>query len=205
VKVVLTNWPEGKTEELMLENHPGHEEMGSRSIQFSRNLFIEREDFMEEPPPKYFRLKPGGEVRLKGAYIIRCDEFIKDARGNITELRCSYDPDSKSGTDAGRKVKGTLHWVEESTAVKAAVRLYDVLFNDNEGEDYAARLNAGSMKQLEGCLVEGGLAGVKPGERFQFMRQGYFICDTDSKPSLPVFNRVVGLKDSWAKEMNKDN
>jgi glutaminyl-tRNA synthetase len=203
IKVVITNYPEGKTEELPLENHPGHEEMGNRTVLFSRNLFIDREDFMEDPPPKFFRLKPGGEVRLKGAYIIRCDEVVKDAQGNITELRCSYDPESKSGGDSGRKVKGTLHWVEAGSAVPAEVRLYDVLFNDNEAEDFASRLNAGSSKVLSGCLVEGGLKGAKPGERFQFMRQGYFICDPDSKPGAPVFNRAVGLKDSWAKEMNK--
>jgi glutaminyl-tRNA synthetase len=203
VKVVLTNWPEGKTEEPELENHPGHPEMGARKVTFSRNLFIEREDFMEDPPPKYFRLKPGGEVRLKGAYIIRCDEVVKDANGNVAELRCSYDPESKSG-ESDRKVKGTLHWVEAGSAVPAEIRLYDVLFNDNEGEDYAARLNAGSRKALLGCLLEGGLAFAAPGARFQFMRQGYFICDADSQPGRPVFNRIVGLKDSWAKEMGKE-
>jgi glutaminyl-tRNA synthetase len=202
VKVVLTNYPEGKSEELPLENHPGHEEMGMRSVTFSRNLYIEREDFMENPPPKFFRLKPGSEVRLKGAYIIRCDEVIKDADDNISELRCSYDPESKSG-DAGRKVKGTLHWVEEGSSVPAEVRFYDLLFSDSEGEDLAARLNADSCKTMSGCLLEGGLASVKPGERYQFMRQGYFICDKDSQPGTPAFNRIVGLKDSWAKEMNK--
>ena len=203
VKVVVTNYPEGKAEELPLENHPGREEMGSRKVAFSRNLHIEREDFLEDPPPKFFRLKPGGEARLKGAYIVRCDEVVKDAAGNVTELRCTYDPGSKSGAGSGRKVKGTLHWVEANTAVKAEVRLYDVLFSDNEGEDYAARLNAESFRTLTGCLVEGSLGNAKPGERFQFMRQGYFICDPDSKPGAPVFNRIVGLKDSWAKEMNK--
>lgn len=203
VKVVLTNWPEGVTEELTLENHPGHEEMGTRKVLFSRNLFIEREDFMENPPGKFFRLKPGGEVRLKGAYIIRCEEAVKDGNGEIVELRCTYDPESKSGMGEGRKVKGTLHWVEESTAIPAEVRLYDVLFNDNEGEDYASRLNRDSFKVLNGCLLEGGLAAVKPGERFQFMRMGYFICDKDSAPGACVFNRTVGLKDSWAKEVNK--
>jgi glutaminyl-tRNA synthetase len=156
---------------------------------------------MEDPPAKFFRMKPGGEVRLKGAYIIRCEEVLKDANGNITELRCSYDPDSKSGTDSGRKVKGTLHWVEESAALKAEVRLYDVLFNDSEGEDYASRLNAGSCKLLRGCLVEAALGNARPGDRFQFMRQGYFILDQDSRPGAPAFNRIVGLKDSWAKEM----
>jgi glutaminyl-tRNA synthetase len=203
VKVVLTNWPEGKTEQIELENHPGHEEMGKRRLTFSRDLYIEREDFMEEPPAKFFRLKPGGEVRLKGAYIVRCDEVVKDAGGAVTELRCTYDPLSRSGEGEGRKVKGTLHWVEASTARRAEVRLYDVLFNDCEGEDYAARLNRDSMKALTGCLVEGSLADARPGDRFQFMRQGYFACDPDTKPGMPVFNRAVGLKDSWAREMGK--
>jgi glutaminyl-tRNA synthetase len=203
LKVVLTNWPEGRTEELSVENHPGHEEMGRRTVRFSRDLFIERSDFMEDPPPKYFRLKPGGEARLKGAYIIRCDEVVKDGGGNVTELRCSYDPGSKSGEDGGRKVKGTLHWVEAGSAVGAEVRFYDVLFNDNEGEDYASRFSADSLKALKGCLVEGSLGSAGPGERFQFMRQGYFICDHDSRPGAQVFNRIVGLKDSWAKEMSK--
>jgi glutaminyl-tRNA synthetase len=203
VKVVITNYPEGQTEELTLENHPGHEEMGSRTILFSRTVYIDREDFMENPPGKFFRLKPGGEVRLKGAYIIKCEEVVKDSDGQIVELRCTYDPQSKSGEGEGRKIKGTLHWVEQSSAVKAEIRLYDVLFNGNEGEDYGSRLNADSVKVLKNSLVEGCLAAVQPGERFQFLRQGYFICDPDSTAEALVFNRIVGLKDSWAKELNK--
>lgn len=158
---------------------------------------------MEDPPGKFFRLKPGGEVRLKSAYIIKCEDVVKGADGGIIELRCTYDPASKSGDGEGRKIKGTLHWVEESTAIKAEVRLYDVLFNDNDGEDYASRLNKDSYKVLQGSLLEGSLAGAKPGDRFQFMRQGYFICDPDTKDGTMVFNRTVGLKDSWAKEVNK--
>ncbi len=203
IKVVLTNYPQGKTEMLPLENHPGHEEKGSRELSFSREVYIDREDFMENPPNKFFRLKPDGEVRLKGAYIIRCDEVVKNDAGDIVELRCSYDPDSKSGDEA-RKVKGTLHWVDAATAVPAEVRLYDVLFNDSEGDDYAARLNHDSIKVMPNALLEGSLAGVQPGSRFQFLRQGYFICDKDTTDDRPVFNRVVGLKDSWAKEIKKN-
>ena len=203
VRVTITNWPEGRVEDITLENHPGHPEMGTRVVKFSRGLFIEREDFMENPPGKFFRLKPGGEVRLKGAYIVKCEEVVKDAQGSVVELRCTYDQESRSGSGEGRKVKGTLHWVDAHTAIPATVRLYDVLFNDNDSEDFAARLNQDSMKKLEHSLVEGSLSGAGAGERFQFMRQGYFICDRDSKPGAPVFNRIVGLKDSWAKELNK--
>ncbi len=203
VKVRLTNWPAGVVEELELENHPGHPEMGTRKLPFSGELYIEREDFMENPPNKFFRLKPGGEVRLKGAYIIRCDEVVKDSTGAVTELLCSYDPESRSGSGEGRKVKGTLHWVDASNCIPAQVRLYDVLFNDKESEDFSERLNSDSVVVLENSLLEGSLAGVKAGGRFQFMRQGYFICDPESKPGAFVFNRTVGLKDSWAKEMGK--
>ncbi len=203
VKVTITNWPAGLVEELELENHPGHPEMGTRKIKFSGSLFIEQEDFMENPPNKFFRLKPGGEVRLKGAYIIRCDEVVKGESGEVAELKCSYDPESRSGSGEGRKVKGTLHWVDAADCVAAQVRLYDVLFNDNDAEDFAERLNPDSVKALENSLVEGSLATAMAGDRFQFMRQGYFICDTDSKPGAPVFNRTVGLKDSWAKEIGK--
>ena len=202
IKVVITNYPEGRSETLTLENHPGHEEMGCRQLTFSREVYIEREDFAEVPPPKFFRLKPGGEVRLKGAYILRCDEVVKDAAGAIVELRCSYDPASKSGDEA-RKVKGTLHWVDAATAVPAEVRLYDVLFNDNDGDDYAARLNQDSIVSMPNALLERSLGEAPAASRFQFLRQGYFIRDTDSTAERPVFNRVVGLKDSWAKEVNK--
>lgn len=203
VKVTISNWPEGKVEELELENHPGHPEMGTRKLPFSGALYIEREDFMENPPNKFFRLKPGGEVRLKGAWIIRCEQVVKDDNGMVTGLICTYDPESRSGTGEGRKVKGTLHWVDACSAVPAEVRLYDVLFNDNEAEDFASRLNADSVKVLTGSMLEGSLKDARPGDRFQFMRQGYFICDSDSQPGAPVFNRTVGLKDSWAKEINK--
>jgi glutaminyl-tRNA synthetase len=203
LKVTITNYPEDQTEKLTLDNHPGRPELGERTILFSRDVFIDQEDFMENPPGKFFRLKPGGEVRLKGAYIIKCEEVVKDESGRVIELRCTYDPLSKSGEGEGRKIKGTLHWVEAGSAVAAEVRLYDVLFNDNEGDDYASRLNHESVKVLTGCMVEGGLAETTAGQRFQFLRQGYFICDRDSTPERLVFNRIVGLKDSWAKEMNK--
>ncbi len=204
LKVTITNYPEGQSELVTLENHPAHPEMGARTVRFSRTVFIEREDFMENPPSKFFRLKPGGEVRLKGAYIIRCDEVVKDAAGSVVELRCSYDPESHSGEGQGRKVKGTLHWVDAETAVPAEVRLYDTLFDDSiENDDFLQRLNPDSVTVRANALVESSLAGANPGDRWQFLRQGYFVADQDSTPGKLVFNRTVGLKDSWAKELNK--
>ncbi|MGI6174721.1 MAG: glutamine--tRNA ligase/YqeY domain fusion protein [Christensenellales bacterium] len=207
LKVVLTNWEEGKFEELEVENNPQDPETGVRSMVFGRELYIERDDFMEEPVKKFFRLKPGGEVRLKNAYIIRCHEVVKNADGSIRELLCTYDPDSKSGgAGAERKVKGTLHWVEAQSSIQATVRLYDYLLQDDEdtGRDFIERFNYESIEVRTGCRLEASLKDVAPGERFQFLRQGYFVCDPDTEAqNEPVFNRIVGLRDSWAKQAAK--
>ena len=201
LKVVLTNYPEGETEELLAENHPTRG--GKRYVPFSRELYIEREDFMEEPPKKFFRLRPGGEVRLKHAYIIKCEEVVKDEKGEITELRCSYDPESKSGgSAANRKVKGTLHWVSANDALDAEVRLYDYLLktaDDEPSDDFIASLNPHSLEVIEGAKVEPSLARTAEGTHYQFLRTGYFVADKDTEPQKLVFNRVVGLKDSWGK------
>ncbi|VBB07429.1 glutamyl/glutaminyl-trna synthetase [Lucifera butyrica] len=203
LKVVIDNYPEGVTEELAAENNPEKPEMGNRTIPFSRELFIEQEDFCENPPKKFFRLAPGQEVRLKHAYIIKCERVVKDGAGNVVAVHCTYDPDTKSGGAAsGKKVKGTLHWVSAAHAVKAEARLYDNLFNvenPDEGEDYKTNLNPNSLDVLQ-CFVEPGLAAAEPGTRYQFLRQGYFCVDTvDSRPGQLVFNRIVSLRDSWAK------
>lgn len=200
IKVTLTNWPKDRVEKLVFENLPGNEAMGSREVLFSRTLFIEREDFMEDPPKKFFRLKPGGEVRLKNAYIIKCESVIKDEAGNITELLCTYDPETKSGENQ-RKVKGTLHYVSEAEAVSAEFRLYDyLLLPDDDPKtkdlDFAQRANPDSLVIKHG-FVERALKEAEPGRSFQFLRTGYFCKDADSTPELPVFNRTVGLKDSY--------
>ena len=201
LKVVLTNYPEDKSEELLAENHPTRG--GKRYVPFSRELYIEREDFMEEPPKKFFRLRPGGEVRLKHAYIIKCEEVVKDEKGEITELRCTYDPESKSGgSAANRKVKGTLHWVSANDALDAEVRLYDYLLKTEEAEeaaDFLASLNPRSLEVIEGAKVEPSLARTAEGTHYQFLRTGYFVVDKDTRPDKLVFNRIVGLKDSWGK------
>ena len=201
LKVVLTNYPADKSEELLAENHPTRG--GKRYVPFSRELYIEREDFMEEPPKKFFRLRPGGEVRLKHAYIIKCEEVVKDEKGEITELRCTYDPESKSGgSAANRKVKGTLHWVSANDALDAEVRLYDYLLKTEEAEeaaDFLASLNPRSLEVIEGAKVEPSLARTAEGTHYQFLRTGYFVVDKDTRPDRLVFNRVVGLKDSWGK------
>ena len=201
LKVVLTNYPEDKSEELLAENHPTRG--GKRYVPFSRELYIEREDFMEEPPKKFFRLRPGGEVRLKHAYIIKCEEVVKDEKGEITELRCTYDPESKSGgAAANRKVKGTLHWVSANDALDAEVRLYDYLLKTDDEEttaDFIASLNPHSLEVIEGAKVEPSLARTAEGTHYQFLRTGYFVVDKDTRPDRLVFNRVVGLKDSWGK------
>ena len=201
LKVVLTNYPEDKSEELLAENHPTRG--GKRYVPFSREIYIEREDFMEEPPKKFFRLKPGGEVRLKHAYIIKCEEVVKDEKGEITELRCSYDPESKSGgSAANRKVKGTLHWVSAKDAMDVEVRLYDYLLKTDDEEttaDFIASLNPHSLEVVEGAKVEPSLARTAEGTHYQFLRTGYFVVDKDTRPDRLVFNRVVGLKDSWGK------
>ena len=201
LKVVLMNYPEDKSEELLAENHPTRG--GKRYVSFSRELYIEREDFMEEPPKKFFRLRPGGEVRLKHAYIIKCEEVVKDEKGEITELRCSYDPESKSGgSAANRKVKGTLHWVSANDALDAEVRLYDYLLKTDDEEttaDFIASLNTHSLEVIKGAKVEPSLARTAEGTHYQFLRTGYFVVDKDTRPDRLVFNRVVGLKDSWGK------
>ena len=197
LKVVLTNYPDGKTEWVVADNHPTRG--GKRYIPFSREIFIEREDFMEDAPKKFFRLKPGGEVRLKHAYIIKCDEVIKDAAGNITELHCSIDPDSKTGgKTAGRKIKGTIHWVDAKTALPAEVRLYDYLLAE-DGETF----NEKSLETVN-ALIEPSAQFAAPGTHYQFLRMGYFVVDPDTVPNGKlVFNRVVGLKDTWAKVANR--
>ncbi|CCO07770.1 glutamine--tRNA ligase/YqeY domain fusion protein [Desulforamulus hydrothermalis] len=209
LKVVLENYPEGRTEWLDAPYNQENPELGARKIPFSRVIYIEQEDFMEEPPKKFFRLAPGREVRLKHAYIIKCERVIKDERtGEIIELRCTYDPATKSGmaTDT-RKVKGTLHWVSAEHAVNAEVRLYDHLFikanpEEDKDTDFKQNLNPDSLVVLS-SLVEPSLAGAAPGSRYQFLRQGYFCVDPDTTGGSLVFNRIVSLKDSWAKVQNK--
>lgn len=203
LKVVLTNYPENRTEDLPALNHPNRKEFGSRDLPFGREIFIEQNDFMEDAPRKFFRLKPGAEVRLRYAYIIRCDEIIKDKSGAIIELRCSYDPDTKSGTGSSdRKVKGTIHWVSAAQALGARVRLYDRLFtvaDPANSDDVMQHLNPDSLEVLT-ALLEPSLAAADAGSFFQFERLGYFTPDSvDSKPGEPVFNRIVTLRDSWAK------
>ncbi len=207
IKVVITNYPEGKTEELDAVNNPEDPNAGTRKIPFSRELYIEQDDFMETPPPKYFRLKPGGEVRLKYAYIIKCDEVKKDACGKVIELRCTADLDSKTGgATAGRKIKGTIHWVSAAHAIDAEVRLYDRLFTvpepDAEG-DFKKHLNPNSLEVVT-AKCEPGLKDAKPELRYQFERLAYFALDKDSKSgSKPIFNRTITLRDTWAKEAQK--
>lgn len=208
LKIIIDNYPEGQTEWLETENNPENPGMGVRKTPFSREVYIEREDFMEDPPKKFFRLSPGREIRLKSAYIIKCERVVKDeSTGEIVELHCSYDPESHSGgTTSGRKVKGTSHWVSAAHAVKAEIRLYDHLFStenpDNEeaGSDYKSQLNPDSFEVLESCMVEPSLAEAEPGSRYQFMRQGYFYVDpVDTVKARLVFNRIVSLRDAWAK------
>ncbi|MDD2432634.1 MAG: glutamine--tRNA ligase/YqeY domain fusion protein [Clostridia bacterium] len=204
LKVIIDNYPEGKVEELPAENNPNDPAMGSRLLPFSRELYIERKDFMEDPPKKFFRLAPGREVRLKHAYIIKCEDVVKDEEtGEIMELHCTYDPETRSGmAKSNRKVKGTLHWVSAAHAIPAEVRLYDYLFiNDGEEDDEEAEmvLNPNSLECLTSCLVEPGLKEAKPGDKFQFLRQGYFCVDRDSTKEELVFNRIVSLRDTWAR------
>jgi len=199
LKVVIENY-EGGGECVLSENLPKNETAGSRQVKFSREIYIERADFMEEPPPKFFRLAPGREVRLKDAYIIKCESVVKDENGNVTELRCTYDPDSKTGgPTAGRKVKGTLHWVDAATAIPCEVRLYDYLLTEESEGDFTERLNPDSLKVMPNALAERALADAAVGDKFQFLRQGYFCKDPDSTDSRPVFNLIVSLKDSYAK------
>ncbi|HVG52588.1 MAG TPA: glutamine--tRNA ligase/YqeY domain fusion protein [Xanthobacteraceae bacterium] len=201
LKVVIENYPEGKTEELEAVNHPDKPDAGTRTIKFGREIFIERDDFMENPPKKFFRLSPGTEVRLRYAYFITCREVIKDAAGEVVELRCTYDPATKGGNAPdGRKVKATMHWVG-ADAVTAEVRLYNPLFTRPEPDpsNFAAELNPESLEVLSGCKLEPALAAGNAVDAVQFERQGYFCRDKDSAPGKPVFNRTVGLRDTWAK------
>ncbi len=199
LKVVLDNYPEGETETITVENHPDHPEMGTREVTFSRELYVEQDDFMAEPVKKYFRLFPGNEVRLKGAYFVKCTGYETDDAGNVTCLHCTYDPETKGGNAPdGRKVKGTLHWVSAADCVPAEVRLYDRLFNvEDPGDDYEAHFNPESLVVLENCMLEGSLRSIKTGDTFQFMRQGYFCADKDSTPGHIVLNRTVALNSSW--------
>ena len=208
LKVVLTNYPEGKVEELEAENNPEDPDAGHRTLPFSRELYIEQDDFMEAPVKKFFRLAPGKEVRLKHAYIIKCEEVVKNEQGEVVALHCTYDDQSKSGqANAGRKIKGTLHWVSSAHAVTAEVRLYDHLFSEMEPDkiEIPASLNPDSLAVLTDCKLEPGLKDAQAGARFQFLRLGYFTADVkDSKPGAPVFNRTTTLRDPWAKIQKKE-
>ncbi len=208
LKVVIQNYPEGKSEDLNAANHPRNPDMGTRTLPFSREVYVERDDFMEDPPRKFFRLGPGREVRLRYAYIIRCDEIVKDpSSGEVIELRCSYDPETRSGgARSDRKVKGTIHWVSAKDAVSASIRLYDRLFtvpnpdSSSQGGDFKDHINPNSVEVIEDARIEPTLGQATPGSRFQFERLGYFCLDTvDTSPHGPVFNRTVGLRDTWGK------
>ena len=209
VKVVIDNYPEGQSELVEVENNPEDETAGTRQIPFSRELYIERDDFMENAPKKFFRMTPGNEVRLKGAYIVKCVGVEKNTDGDITLIHCVYDPETRSGSgaNANRKVKGTLHWVSAPDAIEAEVRLYDRLFKDpdpagHKDVDFKEFLNENSLQVLRHCKLEPSLRSAKEGDRFQFQRLGYFCVDKDSRPEALVFNRTVGLKDTWAKLNN---
>lgn len=207
LKVVIENLPEGETLQLDAVNNPEDPDAGTRTVPFSRELYIERDDFMEDPPKKYFRLSPGKEVRLRYAFFLKCNDVVKDDDGNVIELRCTYDPETKGGkAPDGRKVKGTLHWVSAEHAINAPVRLYDHLFNvenpneASEGGTFLDNLNPNSLETLTDCRLEPSLLDAEPGKRYQFERLGYFCADlVESKPGKPVFNRTVSLRDTWAK------
>jgi glutaminyl-tRNA synthetase len=213
VKVVITDYPEDKTEVLTAENNQENEALGTRHMTFSRTLYIDRKDFMEEPVKKFFRLAPGKEVRLKYAYIIKCEDVVKDADGNIVEIHCTHDPESLSGSgaNANRKVNGTLHWVNAADAVDVETRVYDYLLNgaDEEEEegttskDFLDQINPDSLTVYQ-SKAEAALAGYKAGDHFQFLREGYFVIDQDSTPDHMVVNRIVGLRDTWAKMQKKE-
>jgi glutaminyl-tRNA synthetase len=214
LKVVIDNYPDGQVEELDAVNNPEDASVGNRKVPFSKVIYIEQDDFREDPPKKFHRLSPGKEVRLKHGYYITCTEVVKDEKtGEITEVHCTYDPATRGGwSDDGRKVRGTLHWVSAEHALPAEVRLYDHLFMNpdpedvDEGKDFLSNLNPNSLEVLTACLAEPSLVNAKPGDRFQFLRQGYFSVDPDSPKGTPVFNRTVSLKDSWAKiEQSQSN
>jgi len=202
LKLIIDNYPEGQTETFTVANHPDRPDLGTRTVPFSREIYIEQDDFMEEPPKKFFRLAPGREVRLRNAYFVTCQEVITDASGAIAALRCTYDPATRGG-DApdGRKVKGTLHWVSATHAVDAEVRLYERLFTDETpgagDSDFLTQINPGALEVLTGCKLEPSLASASAGDRFQFERTGYFCVDPDTRPGTPIFNRTVTLKDSY--------
>jgi glutaminyl-tRNA synthetase len=210
IKVVIENYPVGQHEFFDADNNPEDPNAGTRKVKFTREIYIDADDFMENPPKKYFRLSPGAEVRLKHAYYITCKEVIKDAQGNITELKCEYDPQSRGGSSPdGRRVKGTIQWVSAEDGVKAEVRLYDHLFTvENpdkveEGQDFTDNINPDSLQIVTDAIVEPALAELEVGKTAQFIRIGYFCKDKDSKPGKPVFNRTIGLKDGWAKTLAK--
>jgi glutaminyl-tRNA synthetase len=204
--LVIDNYPEGKNEFVEVANNPEDPSAGTRGVPFSRELYIEQEDFREVPPPKYYRLSPSKEVRLRNAYFVTAQNVVKDAKGEVAEVHCTYDPLSRGGNSPdGRKVKSTIHWVSSAHAISAETRLYDKLFTKadpydvGEGEDVLSNLNPNSLEILTGAKLEPSLAGAKPGDRFQFERVGYFCVDRDSAAGKPVFNRTLSLKDSWAK------
>ena len=208
LKVIIDNYPEGQEEQLASENNPEDSGMGFRHVPFSREVFIEEDDFMEDPPSRFFRLAPGREVRLKDAYYITCVDVVKDPdSGKVVEVHCTYDPETRGGTSQDRRrVRGTSHWVSAAHCLTAEVRIYDHLFlnpgtgEDPEGSDSMLSLNPRSLEVLKDCKVEPGLAGAEPGSRYQFLRQGYFCVDSvDSRPGALVFNRTVALRDSWAR------
>jgi glutaminyl-tRNA synthetase len=208
LQVVLENYPEGQVEELVAVNNPEDPAMGTRKVPFSRVLYIEREDFREEPPKGFFRLSPGKEVRLRYGYIIKCEAVDKDPlTGEIQQLRCTYDPETKSGSSrSGRKVKATIHWVSAPHAIEAEARLYDHLFSQADPEDapgdsdWLANINPKSLERLHQCRIEPSLAGASAGARYQFERLGYFCVDTDTAGEKLVFNRVVSLRDAWVRQ-----
>jgi len=212
LKLVIDNYAEGLVEEFEVPNNPEDPEAGNRKVPFTSTIYIDQEDFCENPPKKYFRLAPGQEVRLKSAYIIKCESLVKDEKtGEVIEVHCSYDPGSRGGNAPdGRKVKGTIHWVSAEHAFDAEVRLYDNLFSDpnpgaDEEIDFLEQINPNSLEVLTNCKMEPGLKNAKPGDMYQFLRLGYFCVDSvDSKPGEPVFNRTVSLKDTWAKISNKE-
>ena len=203
LKVVIDNYPEGQSEDFEVELHPEHPEFGTRKVTFSRELYVEQDDFMAEPVKKYFRLFPGNEVRFKSAYFIKCNSYDTDENGNVTCLHCTYDPESRGGNSPdGRKVKGTIHWVNANDCKQCEVRLYDRLFSAEEpgkNGDYFDDLNPDSLEVIDNCLLEGGFENAKPGDTFQFMRNGYFCVDKDSTEDKLVFNRTVALNSSWGK------
>ncbi len=208
IKLTITNFDEDKFEDCELVNNPEDENSGKRNIPFGRNLFIERSDFMVDAPKKFFRLAPGREVRLKGAFIIKCEDYITNSEGNVTEILCTYDPETKSGSGISRKVKGVLHWVSAEKAIDAEIRLYDRLFNDedplgHEDIDFKEFINPNSLQIIKNCKLEPSLADAKIEDKFQFQRTGYFTVDKDSKPGKMVFNRTVALRDSWAKNKKR--